>query len=251
MRWLTASASKDRALERRSNIVSSRVVVAVLALILAGTAHAQQSHEAEDALGAAGHRAAKVAFEQGRRAFDAGRYEEALERFEQAYELSDRPELLFDVGLAADRLREDARALSAFERYLDEAVDPEHRVQVEQRVAALRAARSRAEWREREQDRAARAAVPPPADVARAAARNSTADDASRSAGGARDRGPARDLGDEEDGGLLSQWWFWAGAAALVAGGAVTVYVLTRPGDDPALPEPNTGVVVPTLRLAP
>lgn len=232
--------------------MSRVVVIAALSSVLwlaPGAGAAAQtsgatSHESEDALGVSGHRAARGAFKQGQRAFDAGRFEEALERFEQAYALSARPELLFDVGLAADRLREDARALAAFERYLDEAVDPEHRVQVEQRVAALRAARSRAEWRERERDETSVPAVPPPAEVARSAA--------SRERDDAAHAGPAREPRDagEEDGGVLSQWWFWTGALVLVAGGATTAYLLTRP-DEPALPEPNTGVVVPTLRLAP
>jgi tetratricopeptide (TPR) repeat protein len=236
--------------------VSSRIIVVALVLssvsaaVLHGTVCAQHSREAEDALGAAGHRAAKSAFEQGREAFDAGRYDEAIERFERAYELSGRPELLFNVGLAADRLREDERALSAFERYLEQAVDPLHREQVEQRVAALRSARARAEQRERARARAAALNAPTPKQTARAAAiEGSGTRERTRSTPNAAPHGATRDTGD--GGGLLSEWWFWTGAAVLVAGGAATAYLLTRPGDGPALPEPNTGVVVSTLRLAP
>ncbi|HMI89809.1 MAG TPA: hypothetical protein VK509_00520, partial [Polyangiales bacterium] len=190
--------------------MSSRIiVVAMLTFVLGSTpiatASAQHSREAENALGASGHRAAKSAFEQGRDAFDAGLYDEAIERFEQAYELSGRPELLFNVGLAADRLREDERALVAFERYLEEAVDPVHREQVEQRVAALRAARSRAERRDRERAREEAALnAPTPAETARAA--ENDAHQRERSAASAEHDPPLRDV--SEGGGLLSEWWF-------------------------------------------
>src|SRR5262249_25295225 len=33
---------------------------------------------------------------------------------------------------------------------------------------------------------------------------------------------------------VLKRWWFWAGAATVVAGGAVLTYALTRPDPEPA-----------------
>jgi len=74
-------------------------------------------------------------FEAGRLAFAAGRYEDALHDFELAYALSHRPELLYNVGQCADRLRMDARALEAFEGYLREAGDhAQYRTEVEAHV---------------------------------------------------------------------------------------------------------------------
>ena len=58
---------------------------------------------------------ARALFEAGRQAFTDGRFEDALQRFSQSYELSHRAELLFNIGQAADRLRRDAEALAAFE----------------------------------------------------------------------------------------------------------------------------------------
>src|SRR5690348_1830127 len=72
---------------------------------------------------------AKLAFESGQQAFDAGRFEAAADSFEHAYALSGRPELLFDLGLAADRLRDDERALEAFQRFLEMSQDSELRSQ--------------------------------------------------------------------------------------------------------------------------
>ena len=50
---------------------------------------------------------ARAIFQAGRTAYDAARYEDALRHFQHAYRLSTRPELLYNVALAADRLRRD------------------------------------------------------------------------------------------------------------------------------------------------
>ena len=84
---------------------------------------------------------ARNLFAAGQTAFEAGRFERALEYFERAYELSHRPGLLYNVGIAADRLRNDQRALEAFEAYLASgAVEEAQRPAVEARVEALRRA---------------------------------------------------------------------------------------------------------------
>jgi hypothetical protein len=63
---------------------------------------------------------------------------------------------------------------------------------------------------------------------------------------------PSQDADDDAaSGGVLSQWWFWTAAGVLIAGGALGAYLWTRDSDPAELPPPNTGVVVPTLRLQP
>jgi tetratricopeptide (TPR) repeat protein len=170
---------------------------------------------------------ARGLFEQGRRAFEEGRFTQALEDFEGAYSLSGRPELLYDVGLAADRLREDARALEAFEGYLAateaSAEVAGQRAQVESRVAALKVAR------ERRREEAKRAASQP---LSASMAAGSNAPRESRA----------------DSGGVHTRWWFWTGIVLVVAGGVTAAVLLTRSDDDDDLPDPNTGVVVPTLR---
>ncbi|MEM7604555.1 MAG: tetratricopeptide repeat protein, partial [Myxococcota bacterium] len=83
-------------------------------------------------------REARALFSAGEVAYSAGRYEDALERFSSAYELSGRPELLYNIGLSADRLRRDEDALEAFEGYLEAVPDSPHRAVVESRVASIR-----------------------------------------------------------------------------------------------------------------
>jgi len=172
--------------------------------------------------------AARTAFKDGRVAFDRGHFAEALERFEHAYSLSGRSELLFNIGLAADRIREDERALEAFEQYLKETPDSTHREQVEQRVIALRQALARRQE-----------VVPTPAEVASVSAKPP-------------ERSPlGPSPSDRDDGSVLSAWWFWTGAAVLLVAGGATAYVLLQPEEQAELPKPNTNVVVPTLRFAP
>ncbi|MCS6857156.1 MAG: tetratricopeptide repeat protein [Sandaracinaceae bacterium] len=82
---------------------------------------------------------ARRRFLEGRSAYEAGNYEEALRLFEEAYRLSPRPALLYNIGQAADRLRFDERALQAFEAYLEVSPqDAPNRAEVEKRIPYLR-----------------------------------------------------------------------------------------------------------------
>lgn len=80
---------------------------------------------------------ARDLFERGRQAYGEGQYRDAWDYFRQAYLLSKRPELLYNVGQSADRMRMDREALEAFELYLARLPDAENRKEVENRVRAL------------------------------------------------------------------------------------------------------------------
>lgn len=82
---------------------------------------------------------ARRAFELGRDAYDRGHFAEALAHFEQAYALSHKPQLLFNIARAADAEGLGARALASYEQYLKEAPDAANRGFVEGRVDKLRA----------------------------------------------------------------------------------------------------------------
>lgn len=81
---------------------------------------------------------AREAFREGSDAYAEARYGEAMRLFRRAYELSGRAALLYNIGLTADRLRDDAAAVEAFERYLASGEDA-RRDEVERRLAASRA----------------------------------------------------------------------------------------------------------------
>jgi tetratricopeptide (TPR) repeat protein len=160
-------------------------------------------------------REARFLFEAGRTAYDAGRYKEALGHFQRAYDLSQRPQLLYNVGQAADRLRQDELALDAFERYLSALPAADNRPAVEERIKVLREVLA-------EKHAAATAPVPTPAQTAQASPTLAERDAADGRAGG---NGPR-----DEDQDLLSQWWLWA-AAGGVAAGVVVAILIASSGD--------------------
>jgi tetratricopeptide (TPR) repeat protein len=112
-----------------------------------GSARAQSEEEpADDASpdDAAREEQARAVFQAGRVAYENGDFEAALGHFRAAVELSDRPALWFNVGMAATQLRRDAEALEAFETFLRREPDAANAGQVRARVALLRASIARA-----------------------------------------------------------------------------------------------------------
>ena len=112
------------------------VLVAVLLAASASIAQAQESpaqgtSEARD-------EEARSLFQAGRTAFGDGRFADARDYFRRAYELSGRAELLYNVGTAEDRLRNDEAALEAFEAFLAAQPEAPNRAEVEGRIAVLR-----------------------------------------------------------------------------------------------------------------
>ena len=89
--------------------------------------------------------AARRVFVSASQAFAAGEYEVALERFKQAYSLSPRPTLLYNIAATLDRLRRDAEAVEALKRYLEAVPDADDRTEIEARIRVLEAAEARRE----------------------------------------------------------------------------------------------------------
>lgn len=81
--------------------------------------------------------AAREYFNAGRAAFDQADYESALTYFRHAYRTSGREALLYNIGIAADRLQRDKEALEAFEQYLDKTENPPREAEVRTRIEAL------------------------------------------------------------------------------------------------------------------
>ena len=63
---------------------------------------------------------ARLHFQAGAKEFEAGRYEAALASFSAAYELSGRPELLYNIALCHEELGRYGEAADHLRRYLDE-----------------------------------------------------------------------------------------------------------------------------------
>jgi tetratricopeptide (TPR) repeat protein len=133
------------------------VVLAVWRVLTASVAAAQPAEDGDS------DAQARVVFEQGRDAYENGRFEEALLLFRRAHGLSANPVLLYNVALAADRLRRDADALDAYEQYLAAVPDAPQRASVQARIEILRAAVASRERAEEPPPAPLLAPEPPPA----------------------------------------------------------------------------------------
>ena len=102
----------------------------VLCGVLFASASASAQNPADDA-------AARKQFEHGRSAFEQSDYEQALTHFRNAYRLSHRGQLQYNIGITATRLQRDQEALAAFQSYLEEVEHPPREQEVRNRIAAL------------------------------------------------------------------------------------------------------------------
>jgi tetratricopeptide (TPR) repeat protein len=110
-------------------------------------AHAQVKSEK-----AANDQRARELFQKGDTAYAEGRYEEALAAFSEAYELSGRAQLLFNVSNALERLGRYQEAVDALEKYLASGKAKERDV-VQKRLANLK---KRVEEQKKEQEKLAK-----------------------------------------------------------------------------------------------
>ncbi len=173
---------------------------------------------------------ARTYYEEGRRAFSAGRFDEAVDRFRLAYSLSPTDAALYNVAFTLDRMERSAEALRAYEQYLAEFPNGEEREQVEGRIAELRPA-----------DPPPlivppRVIVDPPAiAVERPTRPLVTAADAPH----VRERDTSSTVFDEP--------WFWIVTGTLLVGGGVAIGVAAHESSIPTLDRGNSGVVLMPL----
>ncbi|MDB4988974.1 MAG: hypothetical protein JWN04_4152 [Myxococcaceae bacterium] len=103
-------------------------------------------------------KAARDAFERGRVFYDAGAFDQASSSFEEAYRLSGRDQLLYNIYLSYRDANQPAKAAEALRGYLAKVPNVDNRAQLESRLAAL----DQGLQREREQrDAQARAQAAP------------------------------------------------------------------------------------------
>ncbi len=118
------------------------------ALVLAPALASAQSQAELDRL-------ARVEFSAGRDAFSHGDYAEAARRFENAHELSQRRELLYNIGTAYERLHRWVPARDAFRRYLEAFPNAPERDELHGRLTVIETEI------QHEHDRAVAASLPP------------------------------------------------------------------------------------------
>src|SRR5689334_19842947 len=95
---------------------------------------------------------ARELFQKGDTAYAEGRYEEALAAFQEAYDLSGRAQLLFNVSNALERLGRYQEAVDALEKYLSSGKAKDRDV-VQKRLANLK---KRVDEQKKEQEKLAK-----------------------------------------------------------------------------------------------
>lgn len=163
---------------------------------------------------------ARGLFEAGRTAYSAARFADALRYFREAHGLSGRPELLFNIGSAAERLRRDREALEAYEAYVEQLPGAANRAFAEERISFLRAQVE------------AEATVPSPAEAASAS---------TPSPEGAEF--PLEDPPESREGPRRKAWVWAVVGAVVLAGAAVGVGIAVSGGG--GVREPIPGDVGP------
>ncbi len=152
---------------------------------------------------------ARGLFDAGKAAFESGRFEVALERWQEAYALSGRPALQYNIGLALDRLRRDQDALEAFRAYLTWDSEGERAEEVKGRIEAIEKALAQEQAADSKQ-------VASPAEAAATVAvqEGST---------------PLDGPGAEPS--LTEQWWFWPTVGAVATGVLVGIVAAASGGE--------------------
>ena len=83
---------------------------------------------------------ARERFQAGVRAYEEGRYRDAVDLLLEADRAMHSPAFAYNIGLAYEAMEDPASALRWFRSYLREAPDTEDRPAVEKRIGALEAA---------------------------------------------------------------------------------------------------------------
>lgn len=147
---------------------------------------------------------ARAHFAVGRAMYEAGRFTEAASEFQQAYDLSHRPQLLFNLYIACRDSQQIVRARDALRLYLSEVQDVPDRLHLAARLEALEQQVTDLETQEAESRRL---------ETERAAAQQAATD-----AHAAREAAEQRALALTH----VRPWWPWllfgAGLAATGAG---------------------------------
>jgi hypothetical protein len=114
------------------------LALALVLLFVGGNLHAQsaQTAQVQSSLGPPDE-SARPMFEMGRRAYEDGRYAEALDAFQRVFVLTGHPAMLINIANSHARLGEPRRAGASLEQYLALVPDAPDRLIIEDRISAL------------------------------------------------------------------------------------------------------------------
>lgn len=229
-----------------ASFIRLALVALLTAVSLAGHVHAQDEDDSE----------ARALFDAGEAAYAAGRFDAALSRFQEAYELSHRPIILWNIALAADRARQDTLALETYRRFLDEVPESpavhDLRLRATARMEVLARTVAEAEEAEESVERAAEAnrlaeERAREAELEREHAREAELEAERAREDAERARAEAREAEDSSR--VANKWWFWTIVGVGVAGAvAVPVTIAGSRSSGDGFPETDHGNIVFAIR---
>jgi len=111
---------------------SARFLAVLTLLALPGGAFAQESPSGDTDL-----ELARAHFRTGEIYYQRSKYPDAAREFEEAYRLSRKSDLLYNMGKSYDGAGDHARALAAYRRFMSAVPDSPDRAMVDKRVEAL------------------------------------------------------------------------------------------------------------------
>jgi tetratricopeptide (TPR) repeat protein len=123
-------------------------VFVLLAVLASGRTHAMQLLPAQKA-------EMKSHYEKATRAYDLGKYQEAVDEYQKAYEIGGDPPMLYNIGQAYRLNDQPAEAIRFYRRYLQRSPNARNREDVERKITDL-------EKLIDERRKAAAAVTPPP-----------------------------------------------------------------------------------------
>ncbi len=206
------------------------------------TGHTASAQETQAQLSGADQEA-RALFMAAQVAFDEGRFESAVQYFLQSYQLSGRPELLYNIGNTYDRLQQPEEALDYFDRYLRERPNADNHMQVAARARLLRQS---VDARRAQPNATSTSAAPvtvtePPVPTPQQTAQAHV--DASEPVTTAT-TAPEGATRADDDGG--TSWLLWGGVGAAVIAATVVTVVIATGGSTtqgPAVPREGAPVV--------
>jgi hypothetical protein len=192
------------------------VCLMLIGLLPAGTAWAakpRKTVETESRVGTddADRSPAKQAYEEGLRAYNLGKWDEAIQGFEKSYKLSGDATLLFNVGQAQRQAGRPKEATIAYRAYLREFPDSPQREMIEGKLREMEAS-------------APKSSSLSPAPVATT---NPTPPQADTPPPGLNVSSATKQDSAQPSG---TRWWLWTTVGAVVVAGIVTAVVLSTGG---------------------
>lgn len=211
-----------------------RGAVLVVVLVLIGPAALRAAPAAAPAVTDTSEREARELFKRAELNFNLSRFAEALADYQAAYQAKPLPGFLFNIAQCYRNMAQFERARFFYRRYL--VLDPRtsNRHQVEDLIAEM--------TRQLEKQEAANAATasattPPPAApepaVPPAAITTAPAPASSAADSGQVPLLTAQSTPPPASTPVYKRWWFWTGIGAVIVGGAVTAFILTRDDNVP------------------